>query len=655
MYAEHFGFSDLPFSVTPDPRFFYTNPIYHEAFASLRYGIEARKGFILITGEVGTGKTTLLKIFMRSVESTVHTAFVFNPKLNFTELLRFSLNDLEIPDPSHDRLTLMEQLNDYLIKQHKRDHVVALLVDEAQDLSDPLLEELRLLSNFETDKDKLIQIVLMGQPELERRLDQPELRQLKQRIGIRCRLVPLGSHEVEPYINHRLKTVGYEGKGLFSPSAVERIILYSNGIPRLINVICDNGLLIAYASSKKNVSAEIIEEVADDLQLAPAAPHHRIHSTNGDWRAKSRDEIRENTVIRVEQEPGPEFELEEGLIRHPPNRTPVRLGTGMGMATALALFLLTAAMAVSFSQQTRDSFSEFGVRLGDFSQRSKEYLLDLSVKVEDASRRGEGHIADFALKTEDQSKNYISWVGAKVGDAYRQSRESLANLAAKANDFSSQSKNYIWTLGAKSGKAVSDSASRVGHFFGAQWRPEASEDKPSKPQLADARNAKLSQSTEPDGDSAPPAEKAAPVDQESKKAEQSKNLTPLSKPKKSSETKVAKNNVAPTERRLTSSDNSKAQAVEQDQQASVKNDLIPQPNPQKESRRPGFLGNFEVVEDSFVRDKPQTNAEITTTLRPGTWVYVESKNGEYFRIRSLNDPGVRGYVHEEDAFFARIK
>ena len=143
MYTEHFGFSDVPFSVTPDPRFFYANPLYHEAFASLRYGIESRKGFVVITGEVGTGKTTLLKIFMHSVESTIHTAFIFNPKLSFTELLRFILNDLGISNSAEDRLTLMGRLNDYLIEQLKKDHIVALLVDEAQDLSDEVLEELR--------------------------------------------------------------------------------------------------------------------------------------------------------------------------------------------------------------------------------------------------------------------------------------------------------------------------------------------------------------------------------------------------------------------------------------------------------------------------------------------------------------------------------
>ena len=267
MYSNYFGLTELPFSVTPDPRFSYTNSNYREAFATLRYGIETRKGFIVITGEAGTGKTTLLRRLMRSVEATVHTAFIFNTHLDFTELLRLVLNDLGVPNSSQDRLTLMAQLNDYLIEQLKNDHIVSLLVDEAQDLSDEMLEELRLLSNLETDRAKLIQIVLMGQPELERKLDQPQLRQLKQRVAVRCRLAPLRGDEVALYINSRLQTVGYEGRELFDLGSVQKIALYSKGIPRLINVICDNALLIAYATSKTTVSAKIIDDVARDLQL----------------------------------------------------------------------------------------------------------------------------------------------------------------------------------------------------------------------------------------------------------------------------------------------------------------------------------------------------------------------------------------------------
>lgn len=267
MYNEYFGFTEAPFSLTPDPRFSYTNALYQEAFATLRYGIEARKGFIVITGEAGTGKTTLLRRLMQSFGRHVQTAYIYNTHITLIELLRLILGDLGLPNSTDDRLEMVGQLNDYLIKQLKAKNIVTLLVDEAQELSIEMLEEIRLLSNLETDTQKLLQIVLMGQPELERKLDKPELRQLKQRVALRCRLDPLPRNEVGEYIATRLKAVGYSRKDLFHPSAVEKIAVHSRGIPRLINIICDNTLLIAFAASKKTVTSATVDEVARDLRL----------------------------------------------------------------------------------------------------------------------------------------------------------------------------------------------------------------------------------------------------------------------------------------------------------------------------------------------------------------------------------------------------
>jgi general secretion pathway protein A len=267
MYNSYFGFREAPFSVTPDPGFFYTNPLYQEALATLHYGITAKKGLIVITGEVGTGKTTLLRKLIRNLEPTVHSVFIFNTLLDFTELLRLTLRHLGLTTKDENALTMIEQLNDYLIKQLKEGYTVPLLIDEAQNLTDEVFEGLRLLSNLETDKEKLLQIVLMGQPELKAKLDQPSLRQLKQRATLRCQLAPLNGEEAGRYIDSRLRDAGYEGDGLFAPDAVEQIGSYSRGIPRLINVICDNALLNAYASSQKRVTLEVIKEVAYDVGL----------------------------------------------------------------------------------------------------------------------------------------------------------------------------------------------------------------------------------------------------------------------------------------------------------------------------------------------------------------------------------------------------
>jgi general secretion pathway protein A len=279
MYNNYFGFSESPFSITPDPRFFYTNPVYQEAYANLRYGIEKKRGFIVITGEVGTGKSTLLRKLMRNLGDTIHAAFIFNPDLTFPELLRVTLQDLGLSPDETCKVSMLQGLNDYLIKQLEQGHIVSVLIDEAQNLSAEALEGLRLLSNLETDQEKLLQIVLMGQPELERKLDQPTLRQLKQRVAVQCRLEPLQEKEVGPYIDFRLRAVGYEGKTLFRRDAVQEIAFYSKGIPRLMNIICDNALLNAYAGSQGTVSADIIREVARDLRLGPEVQTHEAGTT----------------------------------------------------------------------------------------------------------------------------------------------------------------------------------------------------------------------------------------------------------------------------------------------------------------------------------------------------------------------------------------
>jgi general secretion pathway protein A len=350
MYGDHFGLAEPPFSVSPDPRFFYANPVYQEALATLHYGIEARKGFVIITGEAGTGKTTLLRMLMHNLDAAIHTAFIFNPRLSFTALLRFILSDLGIENPAKDRLKLMEQLNVYLIEQLRKGHTVALLVDEAQALSDEILEELRLLSNLETDRAKLIQIVLMGQPELEGKLDQDELRQLKQRVALRCRLLPLSQHEVGLYIDSRLKTAGYEGKELFAPDAVEKITHYSNGIPRLVNMICDNALVIASAASKKHVSAEMIEEVARDLKLT-GQPRVNTEDSTTDFKPPDDGTFRPTQAkTHAWEEPWrAEFEPMRagGYIQ---SRS--RSFAGLGIGVLLGMAILASTGIVLYSQQT---------------------------------------------------------------------------------------------------------------------------------------------------------------------------------------------------------------------------------------------------------------------------------------------------------------
>lgn len=268
MYDEHFGFLAPPFSATPDSRIFYDNELYREAFANLRYGIEWRKGLILLTGDVGTGKTTLLDKIIRDLGSTIQVIFISYDQLNSTELIQLVSRGLGLVSDPQDRVSSIEQLRHYLIAQFRRRHIVALLIDEAQNLSDETFESIRFLSNFQYGGEKLLQIVLTGQPELQIRLNHPKLHHLKQRIVIHSCLTSLTNDEVSRYITFRVRGAGFRGKDLFDAEVLADISLFSGGIPRLINIICDNALLLAYADGKKTVTTEIVQEVARDLGLA---------------------------------------------------------------------------------------------------------------------------------------------------------------------------------------------------------------------------------------------------------------------------------------------------------------------------------------------------------------------------------------------------
>jgi general secretion pathway protein A len=246
MYEEFYGLQAPPFSITPDPRYLFFSRRHREAFEHVLFGIRQRKGFIQLTGEVGTGKTTLCRAVLEELGDSCDTALILNPVMSGIQLLRSILRELGLSDRGNDRVRLTQRLNEHLLARAGAARDVVLLVDEAQDLSDDLLEEIRLLSNLETDDRKLLQIVLVGQPELRDRLDRPELRQLKQRILVRYHLGPLTRAETLAYLQHRLAVAGSNGRPTFSRGAVLLIHHHSRGVPRLINAICDTTLLAGY-------------------------------------------------------------------------------------------------------------------------------------------------------------------------------------------------------------------------------------------------------------------------------------------------------------------------------------------------------------------------------------------------------------------------
>ena len=266
MYNEFYGFREAPFNITPDPRFLFFSDKHREAFNHVLFGIRERKGFIQITGEVGAGKTTVCRAILTELGPAYRTALVLNPMLTATQLMRTILLELGLEARRVDRTAYLDVLNRYLLEQAAAGHDVVLIIDEAQDLETELLEQVRLLSNLETDQRKLLQIVLIGQPELREKLNQKSLRQLRQRITVRYHLSPLDRFETERYIAHRLRVAGADGRPRFSSWAIRRVQRYSGGVPRLINAVCDKALLYGYVNGTYALDARAIGQAIRELE-----------------------------------------------------------------------------------------------------------------------------------------------------------------------------------------------------------------------------------------------------------------------------------------------------------------------------------------------------------------------------------------------------
>ena len=269
MYAEFYGLKELPFALTPDPRFIYFTPSHTEVMANLHYGIESGKGLVVVTGEVGTGKTTILRWMMQRLDRSVLVAYIFNPRLSVSEFYQHLASLLDVQN-WETKPEFLVALGHALESRHSRGLRTVLIIDEAQGLSPSVLEEIRLLSNFESDTAKQLQIVLTGQPELRDVLNNPDLRQLKQRVSLRCVIKALPNvEETDRYITSRLLVSGAERTNLFSPGAIDYIYRCTEGIPRNINNICDNALLAGYAAGELTISRSIIEEVAASFDMLP--------------------------------------------------------------------------------------------------------------------------------------------------------------------------------------------------------------------------------------------------------------------------------------------------------------------------------------------------------------------------------------------------
>jgi general secretion pathway protein A len=273
MYKSFFGLKESPFRGNPDPRYLYLTNEIQEAMAGLMHGIHTRRGFVTLIGEVGTGKTTLVNRLLDWLkEQQIHVAFIVNSRLNTTQLFEFILAEFDIKCESRSKSQQLMRLNQYLLERHGAGETVVLIIDEAQNLTYPVMEEIRLLTNLETATDKLLQIVLSGQPELDEKLKLPQLRQLRQRISVRCKTSPLTKEQTHEYVAERLRIAGANGQPIFGPAAIDAIHKYAHGIPRVINLLCEHALTGAYVEEQRPIEPPLIDEVAREFQLDEIAP-----------------------------------------------------------------------------------------------------------------------------------------------------------------------------------------------------------------------------------------------------------------------------------------------------------------------------------------------------------------------------------------------
>jgi general secretion pathway protein A len=394
LYQTHFGLREAPFNITPDPSFLYLSASHREGLAQLSYGIRARKGFVVLTGEVGTGKTTLIHALLNDLNGSAQTGLIFSTIVSPADLLRSVCEEFGLVEPKrplkeiHDYLVF---LNEFLLESYRKGENCALIIDEAQNLSAEVLESIRLLSNFETSKDKLLQILLVGQPELAVRLNSLELRQLKQRVMLRHHLRALSLQESCEYVSNRLKIAGAD-RTIFTPNALESVYSYSGGIPRIVNVLCDNALLTGYALGRKEIDTGIIREVAEDLNITTNAEarlrppiRQLVHSPNNNsngsvWPFSTGSVEAPSGITRLEPKPT--------TVKPIPKNIPSAASVPGSFLDALA-GALTDAMGPMAKIVLRDQIKTLGESSERFPQAKVDMLLEsVSREILDEGMRG---------------------------------------------------------------------------------------------------------------------------------------------------------------------------------------------------------------------------------------------------------------------------
>jgi general secretion pathway protein A len=605
MYNEFFGFAESPFNTTPNSRFYYRTSSCEDVLRVVRHGIEARKGVIVVTGEPGTGKTLFLKSLARDISAQVQTVVLFNPHTDLNGLLKLLLNELGLAAVDDNTTVMFDRLAEFLIEERRNQRTICLLIDEAQDLDEKTLDELRLLANLDFADEPLLPIVLSGQPELHAKLDHSAAKRIKQRIALACQTYPLVRMEVAPYVAHRLQLVDYSGPDLFEPKALERIATYSGGIPRMINSICDNCLLRAFAANRKVISWEIVDRVAREMHLT-----------------------------------GPSKLLPQRAAHKEQNRDPAVSGavhdlTASDAAAVEAKDDATGSQTLRVSAHSKNASNLEHTTAGLLDRPTETGGREVSQDqwISGSERRGKSS----ELQSQSQQSSNGETQPFPSGSATVQARNARRMVGGP--------RLYWYSLAA----ALVLLLLVIGFTAGFPRLADI------YPELNLLRSVFLiqEQQREADNRNAVPEPEYSPTVPDALSNEQTLTHSRLNLATLHLDAGIHTDsgNTHDINGTTTTVSNGHSPVVEHGTKS-------PDPDqPETSTKTNGSKNNdrrntVTVLSASLVRSKPADKAEIISTLEPGSRVTVLARSRDYYLVRST-DPPIRGYVHREDAFFDR--